>query len=85
MVNASCCCCVGSAAKKAEKRRISFRQRADKSDIEEEGSSDHKQSAAEREQGPGDAIEEDAEPVAPSSSKLHLLLLLRETESKHTT
>ena len=34
---------------------------------------------AEEEQGLGDAIEEDAEPAAPSSSKLHCLLQLKDT------
>ena len=61
--------CAGSAAKKAGKRSISFRQRADNSDREDAGSSDHEQAEAEDAQGTADAIEEDAEPAAPSSSQ----------------
>ena len=69
MLTATLCWCAGSAAKKAGKRSISFRQRADSSDHEDAGSSDHDQAEAEDAQGTADAIEEDAEPAAPSSSQ----------------
>ena len=69
MLTATLCWCAGSAAKKAGKRSISFRQRADSSDREDAGSSDQDQAEAEDAQGTADAIEEDAEPAAPSSSQ----------------